>query len=414
MSEIDRLLAEHCPDGVEVTTLGKIGTFVRGRRFTKADMVEEGIPCIHYGEIYTKYGVSARTTVSYVREDLRDQLRYAQPGDVIVAGVGETVDDVGKAVAWLGDGQVAIHDDSFLFRSDLDPTYVSYYFQTSTFRADKEQHVSRAKVKRLSSSGLNKVTIPVPPPEVQRAIVRILDKMTELRAELHAELRAELEARARQYKYCRDRILTFTEGESVRRARLSELLKEPLANGRSVPDGLGYPVLRLTALHGSVVDSRQHKLGSWDDTTGRRFRIESGDLLVVRGNGSKDLIARACMVERTEEIAFPDTMIRVRPDLGQVSQRYLFYIWESPATRVQLQRSAKLTSGVWKVSQDDLSEIILPVPPFEEQARIVSMLDKFDGTATDLSAALSAEIEARRKQYEYYRDKLLTFEEQVA
>lgn len=120
------------------------------------------------------------------------------------------------------------------------------------------------------------------------------------------------------------------------------------------------------------------------------------------------------MVESTEEIAFPDTMIRVRPDLGQVSQRYLFYIWESPATRAQLQRSAKLTSGVWKVSQDDLSGITLPVPSLEEQARIVSMLDKFDGVVTDLSAGLSAEIEARRKQYEYYRDKLLTFEERVA
>ncbi|AXX28956.1 Type I restriction-modification system, specificity subunit S [Actinosynnema pretiosum subsp. pretiosum] len=394
--------------------LGEIGTFVRGRRFTKADMVEEGIPCIHYGEIYTQYGASARTTVSHVREDLRDQLRYAQSGDVIVAGVGETVEDVGKAVAWLGEGEVAFHDDSFLFRSELDPTYVSYYFQTSTFRAEKEQYVSRAKMKRLSSSGLSRVTIPVPPPEVQREIVRILDKATELRADLRAELRAELQARTRQYQYYRDGILTFTEGASVRRARLRELLKEPLANGRSVPDGFGYPVLRLTALHGSVVDVSQHKLGSWDDATGRRFRIEAGDLLIVRGNGSKDLIARACMVERTEEIAFPDTMIRVRPDLDQVSQRYLFYIWECSATRVQLQRSAKLTSGVWKVSQDDLSEIILPVPPLEEQERIVSILDKFDEMVTGLSADLSAEIEARRKQYEHYRDKLLTFEERVA
>lgn len=275
MSEIYRLLAEHCPDGVEVMTLGEIGTFVRGRRFTKADMVEEGIPCIHYGEIYTEYGVSARTTVSYVKDDLRNQLRYAQPGDVIVAGVGETVEDVGKAVAWLGAGEVAIHDDSFLFRSELDPTYVSYYFQTGAFHAEKEQHVSRAKVKRLSSSGLSRVTIPVPPSEVQREIVRILDKMTELQAALKAELKAELQARTGQYHYYRHEIFTFTEGESFRHARLSELLKEPLANGRSVPDGVGYPVLRLNALHGSVVDISQRKLGRWDDATGRRFRIEA-------------------------------------------------------------------------------------------------------------------------------------------
>src|SRR5438067_3980296 len=116
MSEIDRLLAEHCPEGVPIRRLGEVGTFVRGRRFTKADMVEVGIPCIHYGEIYTEYGGSADSTISHVREDLRDQLRYAQPGDVIIASVGETVEDVGKAVAWRGEGEVAIHDDSFLFR----------------------------------------------------------------------------------------------------------------------------------------------------------------------------------------------------------------------------------------------------------------------------------------------------------
>ncbi|PWK81950.1 type I restriction enzyme S subunit [Lentzea atacamensis] len=208
MSEIERLLAEHCPDGIEVKKLGEIGTFIRGRRFTKADMVKEGIPCIHYGEIYTEYGVSARTTVSYVREDLRSQLRYAQPRDVIIAGVGETVEDVGKAVAWIGEGEVAIHDDSFLFRSELNPTYVSYYFQTSTFNVEKEQHVARAKVKRLSSSGLSRVTIPVPPPEVQNEIVRILDSMTELLAELQIELQAELQARTRQYEHYRDQLLT--------------------------------------------------------------------------------------------------------------------------------------------------------------------------------------------------------------
>lgn len=188
---------------------------------------------------------------------------------------------------------------------------------------------------------------------------------------------------------------------------MGELLREPLANGRSVPDGVGYPVLRLTALHGPVVDVSQRKLGAWDADAGRRFRIKAGDLLIVRGNGSKDLIARACMVETSDEVAFPDTMIRVRPDLDLVSQRYFFYIWE----RAQLQRAAKLTSGVWKVSQADLSGIVLPVPPLEEQARIVAILDKFDALVNDLSCGLPAEIAARQKQYAYYRDRLLTFKE---
>lgn len=192
---------------------------------------------------------------------------------------------------------------------------------------------------------------------------------------------------------------------------MGELLREPLINGRSVPDGVGYPVLRLTAVRGGEVDIRESKPGAWDRDAGSRFRIEAGDVLFVRGNGSKDLIARACTVSKTEEVAFPDTMIRARPNVEIVSQRYFFHVWESAGTRAKLQRIAKVTSGVWKVSQDGLARVVLPVPSSEEQARIVAILDRFDTLVNDLSSGLPAEIRARRQQYEYYRDKLLTFEE---
>ena len=93
-----------CPDGVEFKALGDIGELIRGRRFTKNDVVPDGLGSIHYGEIYTRYGTSTTTTFSQVRADLAPQLRFARPGDVVIAAVGETVEDVGKAVAWLGDG----------------------------------------------------------------------------------------------------------------------------------------------------------------------------------------------------------------------------------------------------------------------------------------------------------------------
>ena len=87
---------------VEWKTLGDIGEFIRGKRFTKADYVDEGISVIHYGEIYTHYGVSATHALSQVRTEMAASLRYAEPGDVVLTDVGETVEDVGKAVAWLG------------------------------------------------------------------------------------------------------------------------------------------------------------------------------------------------------------------------------------------------------------------------------------------------------------------------
>lgn len=191
--------------------MGEIGKFIRGRRFTKDDIVEHGIPGIHYGEIYTHYGVATASTISHVRADIARQLRYAQPNDVVIAAVGETVEDVAKAVAWLGNEDVAIHDDCFLFRHSMNPKFVSYCLQTEAFHTQKNKYVARAKVKRLSGESLAKIRIPVPPLEEQERIVAILDKFDALVNDLSSGLPAEIKARRQQYEHYRDRLLTFRE-----------------------------------------------------------------------------------------------------------------------------------------------------------------------------------------------------------
>jgi len=201
MSLLHDLISKHCPDGVQTKTLDELGEFSRGRRFTKNDVVTDGsgVPSIHYGEIYTRYGTWADTALSFVREDLRSQLRFARKGDVVIAGVGETVEDVAKAVAWLGPGEVAYHDDCYAFRHTQNPKYIAYIMQTADFHAQKNKHVARGKVKRLRSAGLAQIKIPVAPLPVQTEIVRILD------------LFAELEARRRQHAHYRDQLLSFQE-----------------------------------------------------------------------------------------------------------------------------------------------------------------------------------------------------------
>ena len=192
-------------------TLGEIGKFTRGRRFTKDDYVPNGIGCIHYGDIYTQHGTSATQAVSHVRADLASTLRFAQQGDIVIAAVGETVEDVGKAVAWLGEDEVAIHDDCFVFQHSMNPKFVSYCFQTQRFNAEKNKSVARAKVKRLSGESLAKLTIPVPPLEEQERIVAILDKFDALVNDMSFGLPAEIKARRQQYTHYRDRLLTFRE-----------------------------------------------------------------------------------------------------------------------------------------------------------------------------------------------------------
>lgn len=208
----DRLFAFPGADGVRRVPMGELGEIFRGKRFTKADYIDKGgVGCIHYGEIYTDYGTVATKTVSRVRPDLAPSLRFARTGDVVLTDVGETVEDVGKAVAWLGDENVAIHDHCYVFRAPMNPVYVSHYMQTTAFRADKDKHIARTKVKTLLPDGLRRIAIPVPPSEEQDRIVSILDKFDALVTDLSGNLTAELAARRKQYEYYHGRLLTFKE-----------------------------------------------------------------------------------------------------------------------------------------------------------------------------------------------------------
>lgn len=191
--------------------MNEIGKFIRGRRFTKADYVADGISAIHYGEIYTQYGVWTDRVISQVRSDMAATLRYAQPGDVVITDVGETVEDVGKAVAWLGDEDVAIHDHCYAFRHDMNPKFVSYCMQTTSFIAEKAKYVARTKVNTLLIDGFSKIRIPVPPLDEQERIVAILDKFEALVNDISSGLPAEITARRQQYAHYRDRLLTFQE-----------------------------------------------------------------------------------------------------------------------------------------------------------------------------------------------------------
>ena len=206
MSRLAELIEQLCPDGVEYRALGDVGVFVRGGGLQKADFVEAGMPCVHYGQIHTRFGISTTMAVSSVSEAQFARLKHADYGDLLIATTSEDDEAVGKATAWLGDGEVAISGDMFYYRHNLEPKYVSYFFASSLFQDQKRPYLTGAKVRRISDKGLARIQIPVPPVEVQREIVRILDQFTTL----EAELEAELEARRAQYEHYRNHLLSMT------------------------------------------------------------------------------------------------------------------------------------------------------------------------------------------------------------
>jgi type I restriction enzyme S subunit len=200
---------------VEWKMLGEVGQFVRGRRFVKDDIVSEGVPCIHYGEMYTHYKIWAKKAKSFLNPALASKLRVAHPGDVIIVAAGETIEDIGNGVAWLGETDVVIHDACFTYTHSLNPKYVSYYLQTNLFRSQIKKNISSGKISSINAPGLSKAKIPIPPLSEQERIVTILDKFDALVNDISIGLPAEIQARRKQYEFYRGKLLDFKNINAV-------------------------------------------------------------------------------------------------------------------------------------------------------------------------------------------------------
>ena len=196
---------------VEMAKLGDLGSFVRGGGLQKADFVEQGKPCIHYGQIHTVFGVSTDSVISMVSKEQFPRLKHASSGDLLIATTSEDDEAVAKATAWLGNESVAISGDMFLYRHSLDPRYVSHYFASQHFQERKRPFLTGVKVRRISEKGLKEITIPVPVREEQRRIADLLDRFDALVNDITSGLPAEIAARRAQYEHYRDRLLSFPE-----------------------------------------------------------------------------------------------------------------------------------------------------------------------------------------------------------
>lgn len=191
--------------------MSEIGTFIRGKRFVRTDIVNDGVPCIHYGDMYTYYGLYATKSKGMLRNELASKMRYAQKNDVVIVAAGENKEDIGIGMAWLGDEPAVVHDACFIFKSDLYPQYVSHYLRTNYYHKQIVKHVSEGKICSISAKGLGNAIIPIPSYEEQVRIATLLDKFDELVSDLVQGLPAEIAAVKEQYEYYRNKLLSFPE-----------------------------------------------------------------------------------------------------------------------------------------------------------------------------------------------------------
>jgi len=402
---IETLIEKYCPEGVQFKTLREIGSTYGGLTGkSKADFEDGNARYLSYVNIFNKIAVDLKVN-DFVRVAEGEKQNCIELGDVLLTGSSETAVDVGMSSVVCDHPTEEIYLNSFCFgfrlndKTLLNPEFLKYLFRCIAVRNQIVKCANGVTRFNISKKRFVKVHIPVPPLEIQRAIVEILDTFTALQKELEAEL----EARKKQYQYHKEDLLTFDESE-VEFKRLGEIAIYPKKR---------VPVSNLDKDSyvgvANLLPEMQGKIQSnYLPSKGMCISYETDDILIgnirpylkkiwladISGGTNQDVITL-----RIDENFF-DKMI----------PKFLYYLL---ATDDFFRYHMSRAKG-GKMPRGDKAAILkyrIPVPPLEKQQEIVGILDQFDALVNDLSIGIPAEINARRQQLEYYQNQLLTFKE---
>lgn len=196
---------------VEWKLMGEVGEFVRGNGLQKTDFTETGVGCIHYGQIYTYYGNYTTKTKSFVSEELATKLKKVNFSDIIITNTSENIEDVCKAVAWLGNEEIVTGGHACIFKHEQNPKYIVYCTQVISFFKQKKKLAKGTKVMDVSAKDLAKIKIPIPSLEEQERIVKLLDQFDATHTAIEEEITKEMKLRTQQYEYYREKLLSFPQ-----------------------------------------------------------------------------------------------------------------------------------------------------------------------------------------------------------
>jgi type I restriction enzyme S subunit len=408
MNRIEKLIAELCPDGVEWKKLGEVAIKISSGGTPKTgvhEYYENGnIPWlrtqeVNFCEIYD-------TEIKITELGLKNSsAKIIPPNCVIMAMYGATVGKVAINKIPLSTNQACAN---IQVNDKIANTRYIFYYLSKQYKYIKS--LGTGSQTNINSKIVQDLNIPIPPLPIQEEIVKILDSFTEL----EAELESELEARKKQYEYYRNKLLTpvekdgrwYLNGKEVEWKKLGEVC-EVCSGGTPSKNKEEYWI------NGNIPWLKSEVCNNKSVKSSNSFINELG----LKNSNAKLLRENTTLMALVGATIFKTAFLEFKASINQniaaiksieenkLKDKFIFYC----LTNMYKELKSKMNSyGMLNLSI--LRNIPIPLPPLSEQERIVAILDKFDALVNDISQGLPAEIEARRKQYEYYRNRLLTFE----
>jgi len=389
MSKLEALITTLCPDGVDYLIVGDVCKIYKGKQLNKELLTEEGKYPAYNGGI-THSGFTEK---------------YNVDENTIIISQG------GASAGFVNFVEVKFWANAHCYYCQPNETLIvnRYLFH---FLKNKQEILMNYKhgagIPALNANKITGLKIPLPPLPVQEEIVRILDSFTELTAELNDKLSAELTARQAQYEYYRDQLLTFDD--KIPMCKLGEIATNMYRGSGIKRDEInedGRPCVRYGEIYTTY--------NIWFDkcvshTNSGKKTFGHGDILfAITGESVEEIGKSIAYVGHEKCYAGGDIVVMKH----EQNPKYISYAL-STYNAQQQKSKGRIKSKVVHTNIPALQEIQIPIPSLEEQARIVAILDQFDALVNDLSSGLPAEIAARQKQYEYYRDQLLSFPEKPA
>lgn len=413
MSKLEQLIQELCLDGVEYKTLGELGGFYGGLNGkSKNDFIDGNAKFITYMNVFSNLSlkIDVDDTVKIRENEKQNTIKY---GDVLFTGSSETPDECGMSSVLTLENEEKLYLNSFCFGFrfyDPDvfiPDFSKYVFRSTEVRKQIKKTASGVTRFNVSKKKMGNVKIPLPPLAVQSEIVRILDNFTELTAELIVELTAELTARKKQYEYYRDGLLTI--GSEVEWKPLGECILKTNNIKWNDNKEKQFQYIDLSSVSRNDNKVYETKSVSSDNAPSRAQQIVLTNDVIL--GSTRPMLKRYSLIPEDYNNQICSTGFCVlRADTNLVLPKWIFYNISTEDFYVHVEKYQKGASYP-AITDKEVKRYKIPIPSIPEQQRIVKILDRFHAHCNNISIGLPAEIEARQKQYEYYRDKLLIFKE---